>query len=401
MPELTDVQIRKAAAREVGYALKDGDGLHLWVAPSGVKSWRWKYRFAGKQVFMTYGVYPVLSLKDVRGLHLDARRKLMDGISPAEEKRFRLAPVDEAVRMPFRTVAEGWLERWTAGKATKHALNTERRLRDDILKFLGDRDVDGIKPPDIVAMAKAIEGRGASDVARRAIQTTNQIFRYGIAHGLCQVNPAAMFKPGDVLKQIPAENFARVSEKDLPLLLHKMRYYNGAPLTQLAMRLLSLTFLRTSELIGGVWAEIDLEKGRWDIPKDRMKGGKRPHIVPLSRQSIAALREVRNYRRGSGTLIFPGDRNPEKPMSNNTILKALERMGYKGVMTGHGFRGVASTILHERSYAHEHIELQLAHAPENDVSAAYNFALHLDERAKMMQDWADYLDAAAEQGAGD
>ena len=395
---LTDLEIRKAELREKGYRLNDREGLHLWVAPSGVKSWRWKYRFNGKEVLMTLGVYPALPLKDARDLQAVARRKVRDGISPVEERR-ALVMVG-AVKMPFKVVAEAWLERWTAGKAEKHALNTERRLRDDILTRLGEREADEIQPPDIVAMAKAIEGRGASDVARRSIQTTNQIFRYGIAHGLCRMNPAAMFRPGDVLKQVDVENFARVSEKELPILLHKMRYYNGAPLTKLAMRLLSLTFLRTSELIGAEWPEIDMEKARWDIPKGRMKGGKRPHIVPLSRQSVAAFRELRNYRRGSA-LIFPGERDAQKPMSNNTILKALERMGYKGLMTGHGFRGVASTILHERRYAHEHIELQLAHAPENDVSAAYNHALYLEERGKMMQDWADYLDAMAEAGSGD
>jgi integrase len=399
---LTDVQVRKAEGRNKGYRLSDDGGyrgLYLWVAPSGGKSWRWKYRFKGKEVLMTFGPYPEISLKEARDQHLDGRRKLLDGISPAEEKRNGIKKKAGPVVNPFKVVAEAWLEKWTAGKDEKHAANTERRLRDDILTRLGEREIDEIQPPDVVAVVKAIEARGASDVARRALQTTNQIFRYGIAHGLCRQNPAAMFRPGDVLKQVDVENFARVSEKELPPLLRKMKYYSGAPLTRLAMRLLSLTFLRTSELIGAEWPEIDMDGARWDIPKERMKGGKRPHVVPLSRQAVESLRELRNYRKND-RLVFPGDRDAEKPMSNNTILKALERMGYKGIMTGHGFRGVASTILHEKRYAHEYIELQLAHAPEDAVSAAYNHALYFEERAKIMQDWADYLDYMTAQGDG-
>jgi integrase len=198
------------------------------------------------------------------------------------------------------------------------------------------------------------------------------------------------------LKTARKVNYARIDAKELPNLLRAIEVYRGAPVTRFAIKLIALTFVRTSELIGARWSEFDLEGGRWDIPADRMKM-RTPHIVPLSKQAIEALELLRTVT-GESDWLFPGDRNAKKPMSNNTILKALERMGYKGRMTGHGFRGLASTILHERGYAHDHIELQLAHAARNAVSAAYNHALYLEPRAKMMQDWADFLEQTQRGG---
>jgi integrase len=240
-------------------------------------------------------------------------------------------------------------------------------------------------------MILAIESRGAEDVARRALQITNSIFRFGIARGTNHQNPAGAFKPKDVLKSIKTVNFARIERSELPALLHAIEYYDGSPLTRLALKLMCLVFLRTSEMIAGEWNEINWAEARWDLPKEKMKGGTRPHVVPLSRQAISVLEELRNYGKDDRWL-FPGDRDRKKHMSNNTILKALERMGFKGKMTGHGFRGVASTLLHEQGYEHEHIELQLHHCPEDDVSAAYNYAKYIEPRKKMMQDWADFLE---------
>jgi integrase len=222
------------------------------------------------------------------------------------------------------------------------------------------------------------------------LETTGQIFRYAIAHGYAKRNPVADVKPRDILRASLKTNYARVEAKHLPQLLRQIEVYQGTHVTRLAIKLMALTFVRTSELIGAKWAEFDLESARWDIPVERMKM-RTPHIVPLSEQALRILGTLRELT-GHGELLFPGDRNTLKPMSNNTILKALERMGYKGKMTGHGFRGLASTILHERGYEHEHIELQLAHAPRNAVSASYNHALYLKPRAKMMQDWADFLE---------
>ena len=269
-------------------------------------------------------------------------------------------------------------------------------MEADILPCLGARPIADIEAPEIVAMVLAIEERGAGVIARRALQTTAQIFRYGIAHGHTKRNPASEFKAGDILKPIRATNYARIEAKELPDLLRRTEIYQGTHVTRLAMKLMTLTFLRTSELIGAPWTEFNFEAARWDLPDKRMKSG-RPHIVPLARQTLEILGVLRDLT-GHSKWLFPGDRDPEKFMSNNTILKALDRMGYKGAMTGHGFRGVASTILHEFGYKAEHIELQLAHISKDKVRAAYDHARYLGPRTKMMQDWADFLEKAQKTG---
>jgi integrase len=269
-------------------------------------------------------------------------------------------------------------------------------METDILPCLGARPIAEIEAPELVAMANAIQERGARDIAKRALETVGQVFRYGIAHGYSKRNPAAEIRPSDILKSTRKVNYARVDARELPALLRNIEVYQGTHVTRLAMKLMALTFVRTSELIGAKWTEFDLEAGRWNIPAERMKM-RTPHIVPLPRQAVEVLGTLGTLT-GASEWLFPGDRNASKPMSNNTILKALERMGYKGRMTGHGFRGLASTILHEQGYNHDHIELQLAHAPRNAVSAAYNHALYLEPRAKMMQEWADFLEQTQRGG---
>jgi integrase len=222
------------------------------------------------------------------------------------------------------------------------------------------------------------------------------VFRYAIAHGIANRNPAADFKPRDILGEAKEANFARVDVRELPHLLAKLEGYDGDALTRLAMRLIAYTFVRTSELIESEWSEFDLDGARWDIPGKRMKMDT-PHIVPLSQQSIAVLRAL-SLLTGNRRLVFPGANDKQKPMSNNTILFALYRLGYKGRMTGHGFRGLASTILHENGFQDEHVELQLAHQKRNKVAAAYNHAKYLNQRKTMMQWWADYLDAQLAKG---
>jgi integrase len=253
-----------------------------------------------------------------------------------------------------------------------------------------------IEAPELVAMTKAIEDRGARDIAKRALETAGQVFRYAIAHGYARRNPATEIRPRDILKSSHKTNYARVEAKELPALLRAIEVYQGTHVTRLAIKLMALTFVRTGELIGAKWSEFNLEARRWDIPPERMKM-RTAHIVSLSTQAVQVLDTLQPLS-GTSEFLFPGDRNPKKPMSNMTILGALERMGYKGRMTGHGFRGLASTILHEQGYAHEHIELQLAHAPRNAVSAAYNHALYIEPRAKMMQDWADFLERTQRGG---
>jgi integrase len=289
----------------------------------------------------------------------------------------------------FQTVAWRWHEHWKTGKSPRHVDYVKRRMDMDILPCLGPRPISEIEAPELVAMTAAIQDRGAIDIAKRALETVGQVFRYGIAHGFCRRNPAADIRSSDFLKTGRKVNYARVDAKELPALLRSIEVYRGTHVTRFALKLLAMTFVRTGELIGAKWSEFDLKSARWDIPAERMKM-RTPHIVPLAQQVCEVLQSLHDIT-GKSEWLFPGDRGSDKPMSNNTILKALERMGYKGRMTGHGFRGVASTLLHEQGYPHEHIEIQLAHSPRNAVSAAYNHALYLEPRSKMMQEWADFL----------
>ena len=266
----------------------------------------------------------------------------------------------------------------------RHVDSIRRRIAADILPALGSRPIEAIEAPEVVKLTKSIEQRGAHDIPKRALETTGQVFRYAIAHGFAKRNPAVEVKPSDILKSVRKTNYARIDAKELPDLLKKIEVYQGTHVTRLAIKLLALTFVRTSELIEAKWSEFDLEASRWNIPAERMKM-RTPHVVPLAKQTLEALDLLRPLSGGSEWL-FPGDRDRSKPMSNNTILKGLEQMGYKGKMTGHGFQGHASTILLEQGYEHDHIELQIAHVPRNAVSAAYNHALYLEPRAKMMSD---------------
>jgi len=250
--------------------------------------------------------------------------------------------------------------------------------------------VSTLAASDFRDVALKVEKRGALDIAKRILQTCSQVMRYAVVHDLVVRNPIADVKPSDILAPRRKRNYPRVAADELPDLLRAIDGYVGGEHTRLALQLMSLTFVRTSELIGARWREFDLKAARWNIPAERMKM-KTPRIVPLSRQSKAIVERLMEIS-CDRELVFPGDVDPTKPMSNNTLLFALYRLGYRSRMTGHGFRGVASTILHEEGWPHEHIELQLAHQERNAVSAAYNHALYLEPRAKMMQAWADHLD---------
>jgi integrase len=389
---LTDAEIRKAKPKAAAYQMSDERGLFLLVTLAGGRLWRWKYRHGGAQKQMSYGQYPDVPLAAARERHDAARKLLASGIDPMAKRKTDKAASMASDANSFQAIAHLWLEHWSVGKSRRHVDTTRRRLEANTLPMLGARPITEIEAPELVKMVKAIEERGASDLAKRALETTGQIFRYGIAHGYAKRNPAAEIKPGDVLKSRRKVNFARVSAAELPALLKAIEVYRGHVVTRLAMKLMALTFVRTGELIGARWDEIDRKGARWDIPKERMKGSK-PHIVPLSRQALELL-DLLHAVTGGSQFLFPGDRDPRKPMSNWTILMALRRMGYGSRQTGHGFRGIASTILHEIGFAHEWIELQLAHAPRDQVSASYNHALHLKGRSEMMQWYADYLEKA-------
>lgn len=386
---LTEVQIRKAKPSDKPVKLTDGKGLYLLLTPNGSKLWRWKYRFDGKEKLMTLGAYPEMGLAQARMRHEDERRILLTGTDPMEQRKSERHARQLAADNSFSTVATLWWEGWKAARSDNHVESVMRRLQADAFPAIGMRPIAEIEAPELVRMAKNIEKRGALEIAKRSLQTCSQVFRYAIAHGLATRNPAADIKPSDVLTSRKKENYARLDAKELPDLMRKIEGYRGTPTTRLAMKLMALTFVRTSELIGARWAEFDLVAKRWDIPAHRMKM-KTPHVVPLSDQAVEVLRTLQMLT-GDRELLFPGERDHSRPMSNNTILQALKRMGYQGRMTGHGFRGIASTLLHELGFEHAHIEIQLAHQERNAVSASYNHATYLTQRALMMQNWGDYL----------
>ena len=389
---LTDLQCRNARCAN-GIArqrLSDGEGMYLEVVPTGARYWRLKYRIGGKEKRLSLGVYPRVSLVHARQARKEARELIAKGIDPSLKRRQAKVAEPMAPDQTFETVARGWHQHWKAARSDHHADYVIRRLAADVFPEIGSYPIETITAPMLVRVAKKIEARGALDIAKRCLQTCGQVFRYAVAHGYMLRNPAADIKPADVLKSRRQTNYARLDARELPDLLRRMAVYDGSPYTRCALQLIALTFVRTSELIEATWDEIDLESAEWRIPADRMKM-RTPHVVPLANQAVDALRCLRELRSLS-PYVFPGERDHGRPMSNNTILKALERMGYKGRMTGHGFRGVASTLLHEKGFDHTIIELQLAHQKRNRVSASYNWATYMPQRKQMMQWWANYLD---------
>lgn len=387
--QLTDLNLRNLTTRDRPYKVADGNGLYVLVSPTGLRAWRWKYRFAGREKVLPLGSYPDVALAQARTARDDARKKMQAGIDPAEERRDAKLALLAAQENSFEAVARAWHKVWAEGKHARYAEDVMGRLERNVFPTVGHKPVAHIQPQDLVRMMERIQGRGANDIARRVRNTCSQIFRFAITRGLTSRNPAGEFKPSDVLPQRNSQNHARIDESELPELLRKIEAYQGTPATRFAMKLLALTFVRTSELIEARWSEVDFDAAEWRVPAERMKM-KRPHIVPLAPQAIHVLKTLQ-MNSGSSELLFPGDRDREKPMSNNTILKALERMGYKGKMTGHGFRGLASTALYERQFASDHIELQLAHV-RGKVRGAYDHSRQLPQRRKMMEFWADFLE---------
>ena len=393
MDKLTSNAIKTARATDKLQKLSDGGGLQLHIPTTGGKLWRWAYRFEGKQKTMPLGVYPAVTLAQARELRREGVKLLASDVDPMVKKKADKRATAVAHENNFEAVARDWWAHWQHTSSSQHHIQqTMRRLEADVFPAIGTRPVSGIEAPELRDMAQAIEKRGAGELAKRSLQMCSMVFRYAIAHGKASRNPAVDIRPSDILKARKVVNHARVDAAELPQLLRKIEAYKGKPTTRLALKMMALTFVRTSELIEARWAEFDLEAARWDIPAERMKM-KTPHVVPLSPQAIAVLQALHTVT-GERELLFPGERDHDKAMSNNTILKALQIMGYKGTMTGHGFRGVASTVLHESGeFEHTHIEAQLAHAERSSVSAAYNHAVYLPQRAAMMAWWGNYIES--------
>jgi integrase len=393
---LTDTAIRTSKPLDKPFKLYDEGGLFLQVTPSGGKWWRFKYRFDGKEKLLSFGTYPEVTLASARERRDNARKLLANEppIDPSEKRQKEKAEKVANKSNTFELWAKKWWQHWQSGKSPRHAGYVKRRLEADIYPNIGKLPINDIEAHQVVDTVKAIAERGALDIAKRAHQTIGQVFRYAIAHNKeskAKRNPASEIKPSDIIESRQKQNYARVEIKELPQLLRALESSKSQPLTRLAVKLISLTFVRTTELIEAKWSEFDFDEKQWRIPAERMKM-KMPHIVPLSKQSIQTLETIKAIS-GQCELVFPNQNDYSKPMSNNTILKALEIAGYKHRMTGHGFRGIASTALHEQGFEHLHIELQLAHQERSQVSAAYNHALYLKQRILMMQHWADYLDA--------
>jgi integrase len=394
---LTDSACKNARAREKSYKKADGGGLYLEVMPNGSRYWRLKYRFGGKEKRLAFGVYPEVSLGDARDKRTVARKLLGAGTDPSVAKHDGKQQAAINAANTFERVAREWHERNRERWTPLYAQDILHRLEMDIFPAIGKRPIVDISPLTVLETLRKIEKRGAHEMTRRAMQYCGQIFRYAIVTGRADRNPTTDLK--GALKPVKHSHFAALEPKDLPLFLQALER-NDARLfvqTRLAVRLLMLTFVRTGELIKATWGEFDLDAGEWSIPAERMKMRK-PHIVPLSKQAIAILRQLHQMN-GTRDWVFASSSKPRQYMSNNTILKALERLGYKGRMTGHGFRALAMTSIKEKlKIPHEVVDRQLAHAPRNKVDAAYDRTKFLDERFKMMQKWADYLDAVGGEG---
>lgn len=387
---LTDLRCRTAryTAGGTGNKLFDGGGLFLELRASGAKKWRLKYRFNGKENLLTFGDYPLVSLAEARAKRDEAKRTLAAGLDPAMQRDMSRHAQIVAAQNTFETVAREWHEMQRGTWSVDHAHRVMDRLEKDVFPHLGRRPISEISAPELLAVIRRIESRGALETSRKTHQTCGQVFRYAIAVGKAERDPSPDLR--GALKTRAVKNMARVSEGELPELLAAIDGYDGDRRTKLALRLLSLTFVRTVELRFAEWSEFDLERAEWRIPAPRMKM-RQPHIVPLSRQALAVIQAIRDTTTNKRWLL-PSPRNPEQPISENTILYALYRMGFHGRMTGHGFRGLASTVLNERGFNPDWIERQLAHTEQNSIRAAYNHAQHLPERHRMMQWWADYLD---------
>jgi integrase len=387
--KLTDPRVRNAKPKERPYKLSDGAGMYCLVKPNGGKYWRLKYRFGGKEKVLAMGIYPDVKLKAARAKRKAARELLDAGKDPGLAKKE--AARQEAMRAnnTFEGMAREWqakqLHRWTPG----HAKKVIASLEQNIFPALGARPIADITPAELLDVLQVMENRGVLYLAGAVLQRCSAVFRYAIASCRLKTNPAADLK--GALRTAHARNYAHLSEKDIPDFLKALDGYGGYKTTKLAIRLLMLTFVRTGELRGARWDEIDMANKLWRIPAERMKMGVE-HLVPLSDQAIDVLEELQPIT-GRYDLLFPGRDNVRKPICENAILYSLHRMGYKGRATGHGFRSTASTILNEMGFPSDAIERQLAHGERDKVRAAYNKALYMDKRTEMMQAWASYLDS--------
>lgn len=388
--------IRDAQLRGVDIKKSDGGGLYLHAKPTGSAYWRYKYRYQGLQKTLALGIYPETSLAEAREKHRAAHKQVYNKVDPSKVRQddYQKAKIEAA--NTYEVVAREWhkynLETWSEN----HANTVLRRLELYMFPAIGKQPIREITAPVLLSALRGIEKQKAYEVARRCLQMSSLIFRYAIVTGRADRDVALDLK--GALKPMKRTNYAAMEARDLPEFIQKLDRNEARlfPQTRLAVELLMLTFVRTSELIKSKWSEIDFDEAMWVIPAERMKMRKE-HMVPLSRRSLEILYELKEMN-PNREYIFPSKNNPRSHMSNNTILMALDRMGYRGTHTGHGFRALAmSTIKEKLGYRHEVVDRQLAHAPGNQVDRAYDRAKFLDDRIIMMQEWDDYLQGLKKQ----
>lgn len=396
---LTDLQVSKAKPQEKQVTLFDGGGLFLLVTPTGGKLWRLKYRFAGKERLISFGAYPTVSLTDARQRREDAKKLIFNGIDPGDIKKAQKSAQGEQAANTFEVVAREWHSKFAPTWADSHAYWVLRRLEQYVFPAIGSKPIADLKAPDVLKVLRTIEAV-ALETAHRVKFVCGQIFRYAVGTGRAERDPTADLK--GILPPRSKKHHAAITEpKEVAGLLRAIDAFNGTFPVKCALRLAPLVFLRPGELRQAEWSEFDLDAGEWNIPIERMKLRKRikeerrgeKHLVPLSTQAVEILRELHSLT-GQSRYVFPCSRSFARPMSNNAINAALRRMGFeKEEMTGHGFRAMARTILDEVLQCRiDLIEHQLGHAVKDPLGRAYNRTIHLAERKRMMQTWADYLD---------
>ena len=391
---LVTSQIKEAKPRSTDYKMSDGGGMYLLVKRNGSKYWRMDYRFRGKRKTLALGVYPVVSLKEAREKLRQAKAHISNDKDPSEvrkeEKRAKLLTT-------FEEVVYQWWEHYKDTWSADHADRVLKRLRDNAFADLGYLPIDEITPKQVIATIRKIEARGALDVANRVKQAIRAACRFAVQRGMATQNPANDLD--GIVKQRKVQHRASLPREELPQFLRALEFYSdrGRFLTQQAIKLLVLTFVRSGELRGARWNEFDFPDQVWRIPAGRMKMNSE-HIVPLSRQSIEILEQLKPIT-GKYDFVFPSERKRDQVMSDNTMRRAIFKLGYDGNHAGkskavpHGFRATACSILNETGFNPDAIERQLAHQERNNVRAAYtHHARYLDERRKMMQWWGDYLD---------
>lgn len=388
---LTQFAINKAVPKEKPLMLSDGDGLHLLVKPGGTKLWRFRYRFAGRENMLAFGAFPTVTLAAARAKREEARRLLAEGSDPAVKKKLDKIAAATAARNTFGAVAADYLENIAANGVTEDTISKNRWLLEDLARPLADRPIADITPAELLHVLKRIEKSGRRETARRLRGVMSSVFRHAVLTLRATTDPTFALR-GALLKPNVKHRPAITDERQVGALMVSIDEYDGWPTLRAALQMVALTMTRPGDVRGMRRSEINFDKAVWRIPGERMKM-RRPHDVPLSRQAITILRDMWSLS-DHGDLVLPSIRSNRKSLSENAMNSALRRMGYsKDEMTAHGFRSTASTILNERGFSPDVIEAALAHQDENEIRRAYNRATYWPERVKLMQAWADLLDA--------